>query len=153
MTVTSRFSAWIAIALVAFTNFLFADKYFSRFSNWGLLVALAYTCAFTALTVGLPKTASQHWTRNRFLLLLGTVSAFWIVIFFLTDVTTLRVDRWYMIDTFLRNLFAEIYPYTPNPNSNIITKRTNVAIALTGMANPRRSAIRRSASCRVCFRR
>jgi len=101
-------------------NLLFAVRYLSRLEmNTPLLVAV-YLVAFTGALAAVKRVrASALQGRYTYFLLLALISVAWIVVFQLIDYRSVRVDRWYMIDTFWSNAIAGRYPYTPRPNSNI----------------------------------
>lgn len=103
--------AWGAAAALAIVDGLFAWKYGARLPGptWGA-VGL-----HVGVLVGAGALGARADTPRRYAVLLGVVAVGGLAGLAAVDTVPLRVDRWFMIDTFLRNVGEGVYPYTPRP--------------------------------------
>ena len=101
-------------------NLLFAFRYLARFGFHTPLMVTAYLVGFVAALAAVGRIRERILQRRAlFLGVLALVSLGWIAVFQIIDVRDLRVDRWYMIDTFWSNVAAGRYPYLPRPDGNV----------------------------------
>lgn len=108
-----------AILMLLVINFLFSFKYISRYSNWSLFISLGLTFWYFALMKYDFFNRFKEKTIS-FLILLSLVSAVVLAFFvdFKTDLLSLNVDRWSVIQSFWDAVFKNEYPYYAKSHLN-----------------------------------
>jgi hypothetical protein len=108
-----------AIGIVLFINFLFTAKYSSRVFAYPFFAAGVHSLILLLVLYWVVKCKPSFFSKDRLAVLLIIYLLSFSVAFIFLPKEILRVDRWWMIQTFLDNLIDGVYPYTPRPDSNI----------------------------------
>ncbi len=112
-------STTITLVLILFINFLFMVKYSSRYIDTPYLLASVYILILM-FAFYIPKMMSSKFPFKKAMFILLILYIFFVSVLLVSiPKESLRVDRWWMIQTFLDNLFSGTFPYTPRSNSNI----------------------------------
>ncbi len=107
----------ISLLLIIFVNFVFGYKYLSRITDFALTITIL-VCAVQYLSFYFIPKLNLHLTYIKlltfslitFIFLLNAIAIFNI------PVTSLNVDRWSIISSFLTELFKGNYPYLAESN-------------------------------------
>lgn len=98
--------------VLTFIHFLFAFKYFNRFTGHGLMLSVIYITLVGCILYVLSK---QHWSWvSNHLMYWGFVIAYaglYFIVFAHLKASQLNVDRWSVISSFWDNTFLGKYPY------------------------------------------
>ncbi len=101
----------ISLGILLFINLIFSYKYLNRYFDYAAIISFAILIIQILLL--LYSNRLSKISAVKYLPVLGvfTIVSLAFVVHFKVDIHTLNVDRWSVLDSFIRALFEGDYPY------------------------------------------